>query len=89
MIGLLLAAPCAASVPLDAGQRAGCDGVLISADRAKRAVADAREVKIRRQHACPACPACPEPQSVEGEIATASASFVAGLLLGLLLVFVR
>lgn len=89
MIGLALAAPCVASAPLDAGQTAACDGVLISAARARRAVADAREVELRRQHECPAVPACPEPPTVDSHVTVATASFFTGFVLGLLLFLAR
>jgi hypothetical protein len=85
---LILSAPCVVSQAVDQGQPAPCDGVLISAERAREAVADKREVNLRRTFECDPCPACPEsPPDRTREVA--SASFFAGFVLGLLLLFVR
>ncbi len=85
---LILAAPCIASAAIDQGQKAECDGVLISAQRAKEAVACKRELNLRRTFECDPCPACPEPKPSRS-VEIASASFVTGLVFGLLLFFSR
>jgi len=85
---LILPAPCIASQAVDQGQPAPCDGVLISTERARQAVADKREVNLRRTFECDPCPACPEPPPDRTK-EVASASFFAGFVLGLLLLFVR
>lgn len=85
---LVLAVPCVVSVAIDEGERAKCDGLLISAERAKAAVACKRELEIRRREKCapcPTCPACKQPPTME----IATASFASGFLLGLLLFLVR
>jgi len=84
----LLAAPCVSSAPLDAGQVAECDGVLISAARARQAVADKREVNILRTFDCDPCPDCPDLPK-DDSVKIASASFVSGFVLGLLLLVMR
>jgi hypothetical protein len=85
---LILPAPCVASQVVDQGYPAPCDGVLISAERARQAVADKREVNLRRTFECDPCPACPElPPCKTSEVA--SASFFAGFVLGLMLLLVR
>ena len=85
---LILSAPCVVSVALDQGQKAKCDGILISAERAKSAVACKRELEIRRDFKCEPCPSCPDcKQPPMAKIA--SASFLSGFVLGLLLFLVR
>ena len=85
---MLLAAPCVSSAPLDSGQVAACDGVLVSAARARQAVADSREVNILRTYECDPCPECPAPPKDE-TVVVASASFLAGVVFGLLLLVMR
>jgi hypothetical protein len=85
---ILMAAPCVVSAPLDAGQRAECDGILISAKRAQEAVACKRELDLRRTFECDPCPDCPEPKPCE-QMQIATASFFSGFVLGLLLLLVR
>jgi hypothetical protein len=85
---LIIAAPCVASAALDQGQKAECDGILISAQRAKEAVACAREVELRKTFECAPCPACPECDKPE-TMQIATASFFSGFVLGLLLLLVR
>jgi len=82
---LIFAAPWIASAAIDQGQKAHCDGVLISAQRAKEAVACKRELNLRRTFECQPCPDLPEDRTTQ----IASASFAAGLVLGLLLLLVR
>tara|TARA_R100000664_G_scaffold30464_1_gene43063 strand:- start:7730 stop:7990 length:261 start_codon:yes stop_codon:yes gene_type:complete len=84
---LILAVPCVVSVALDEGQKAKCDGILISAEKAKEAVACKRELNIRRTFECDPCPACPESKQ-QPTLTIASASFFSGLVLGILLFFV-
>ena len=60
-----MVSPCTIARPLDSGEIAPCDGVLISAGQARAAVKDREELKVRRAFACPECPrcpACPEPR---------------------------
>lgn len=84
----LLSAPCVSSSALDQGKPAPCDGVLISAERAKEAIACKRELELRKTFECDPCPACPEPEPSRS-VQIASASFVTGLVFGLLLFFAR
>ena len=85
---LILAVPCVASSAINQGQKAACDGILISAQRAKAAVACKRELNILRTFECDPCPAGPDcPKSETMKIATAS--FLSGFVLGLLLFLVR
>ena len=83
---IMLLAPCVASAPLDAGKRAACDGILISAERAKSAIKCKREVDLLRTFECDPCPDCPEPVPY---MQVATASFFSGFVLGLLLFLVR
>lgn len=85
---VLLAAPCVSSAPIDKGNVAPCDGVLISAARARQAIADKREVNILRTFDCDPCPACPDPPK-DDSVKIASASFATGFVLGLLLLVMR
>jgi hypothetical protein len=85
---LILAAPCVASAAIDQGEKAKCDGILISAQRAKEAIACEREVEIRKTFECDPCPACPECDH-QPVMQIATASFFSGFVLGLLLLFVR
>ena len=85
---IALLTSCTISQPLDRGQPAPCDGVLISTERAKQAVADKREVELRKTFECAPCPSCPEPKKDE-TVAIATASFFAGFILGLTLFLVR
>ncbi len=85
---IALLTSCTISQPIDRGQPAPCDGVLISAERAKQAVADKREVELRKTFECAPCPSCPEPKKDE-TVAIATASFFAGFVLGLTLFLVR
>ena len=85
---VLLSAPCVSSAAVDQGETVPCDGVLISAKRAKEAIACKREVELRKTFECDPCPACPEPPQ-DSSVQIASASFVTGLVFGLLLFFSR
>lgn len=85
LAAIIMAAPCTASAPIDAGKVAPCDGVLISATRAQQAIADKREVNLRRTFECAPCPDCPKDDGMR----TAAASFFSGFVLGLLLILVR
>jgi len=85
---VLLSAPCVSSAAVDQGETVPCDGVLISAKRAKEAIACKREVELRKTFECDPCPACPEP-APDRTVQIASASFVTGLIFGLLLFFSR
>tara|TARA_R100000664_G_C2705506_1_gene104284 strand:+ start:549 stop:809 length:261 start_codon:yes stop_codon:yes gene_type:complete len=85
---LIFAVPCVASAALDQGEKAQCDGILISAQRAKEAVACKREVELRKTFECAPCSACPECKKTE-TMTIATASFFSGFVLGLLLFFVR
>ena len=85
---LIVAIPCVVSSAINEGEKAECDGLLISAQRAKEAVACKRELDFRRTFECDPCPKCPEcPESETMKIATAS--FFSGFVLGLLLFFAR
>ncbi len=88
LAAIVMAAPCVASAAIDQGETANCDGVLISVKRAKEAIACAREVELRKTFECAPCPACPDPPQ-DRSVQIASASFVTGLVFGLLLLFVR
>ena len=88
LIAAIIAAPCVQSTPVDAGEPAPCDGILISIERAKAAIACKREVELRKTFECEPCPACPKPTK-DRSVEIASASFVSGLVLGLLLFFAR
>lgn len=85
---VLLSAPCVSSAAVDQGETVPCDGVLISAKRAAEAIACKREVELRKTFECDPCPACPEPEPSRS-VQIASASFVTGLVFGLLLFFSR
>ena len=85
---VLLSAPCVSSAAVDQGDTVPCDGVLISAKRAREAVACKREVELRKTFECDPCPACPQPKPSRS-VQIASASFVTGLVFGLLLFFSR
>ena len=85
---VLLASPCVSSAAVDEGDTVPCDGVLISAKRAREAIACKREVELRKTFECDPCPACPEPEPSRS-VQIASASFVTGLIFGLLLFFSR
>lgn len=85
---LILLAPCVVSAPLDGGTKAPCDGILISAQRAREAITCKRELKLRRAFRCDPCPACPEPEPCQ-TATTVAASFLSGFVLGLLLFLVR
>lgn len=88
LAAVVLAAPCVTSAAVDQGDTVPCDGVLISAKRAKEAIACKREVNLRRTFECEPCPACPDPKPSRS-VEIASASFVTGLIFGLLLFFSR
>tara|TARA_R100000664_G_C2645838_1_gene68691 strand:- start:133 stop:402 length:270 start_codon:yes stop_codon:yes gene_type:complete len=88
LAAVLLAAPCVTSAAVDQGDTVPCDGVLISAKRAREAIACKREVELRKTFECDPCPACPEP-APDRTVQIASASFVTGLVFGLLLFFSR
>jgi hypothetical protein len=48
LVAAIIAAPCVQSTPVDAGKPAPCDGILISIERAKAAIACKREVELRK-----------------------------------------
>ena len=85
---LIIAAPWVASSAINEGDKAACDGLLISAQRAKEAVACKRELDVLRTFECDPCPECPECPESE-TIKIASASFFSGFVLGLLLFLMR
>jgi hypothetical protein len=89
MLGaVFFAAQCAQSTPIDQGKPSPCDGIVISVERAKKAIACEREVELRKTFECAPCPACPDPPQ-DRSVEIASASFVTGLVFGLLLFFAR
>ena len=89
MLGaVFLAAQCAQSTPIDQGKPAPCDGIVISVERAKKAIACEREVELRKTFECAPCPSCPTPPK-DRSIEYATASFLSGFVLGLLLFLVR
>jgi len=85
---VIMAAPCVSSSALDEGKLAPCDGVLISAKRARQAIADQKELELRKTFECAPCPPCQEPKK-DDAFSVATASFFSGFVLGLLLFLVR
>jgi len=85
---LVMASPCVQSTPIDQGKPSPCDGIVISVERAKKAIACEREVELRKTFECAPCPSCPTPPE-DRSIEYATASFLSGFVLGLLLFLVR
>lgn len=83
MLWVLLAGPCEIAAPIDAGEVAPCAGVLVTADQARQAIKDRRELKVRQVFSCPECPkcpACPPPPPRPSVVSWALGGIVAGAL---------